>query len=164
MQGAESTDGRSLESSSVAENAHTRRQPQFAFAAADRLHRRAEFLNAQRAGARYQSAHFAVYARPGTGSGCVRLGITASRRIGNAVIRNRLKRRVRECFRIKLRALLAFAAAEPAGPDGIDVVVIARAGAGDLRAEAILTELTAAMLNLKHRLKAHQIRDSAETP
>ena len=32
-----------------------------------------------------------------------RLGVTVSRRIGNAVVRNRVKRRVRECFRKVLR-------------------------------------------------------------
>ena len=35
-----------------------------------------------------------------------RLGVTVSRRIGNAVVRNRVKRRVRECFRKVLRANL----------------------------------------------------------
>ena len=47
-----------------------------------------------------------------------RLGITASRRVGNAVARNGVKRRVREWFR-RL----------PQRPD-VDWVVIARPGAG----------------------------------
>ena len=35
-----------------------------------------------------------------------RLGVTVSRRIGNAVVRNRVKRRVREFFRKEMRAEL----------------------------------------------------------
>jgi ribonuclease P protein component len=47
------------------------------------------------------------------------LGITASRRVGGAVERNRVKRVIREWFR-RHRAKL---------PANLDVVVIARAGA-----------------------------------
>lgn len=64
-----------------------------------------------------------------------RLGVTVSRRIGNAIVRNRIKRRVRESFRIALRELL---------PPGASIVVIARAGADRLRSDAIRTELSAA--------------------
>ena len=60
-----------------------------------------------------------------------RLGITVTRRVGKAVIRNRVKRQVRECFR-RRRALL---------DDGLDVVVIARAGAAGLLAPGVEVEL-----------------------
>ena len=63
--------------------------------------------------------------------GRARLGITASRKVGNAVTRNRVKRRIREWFRRGGRDLLA----------GLDVVVIARASAARLAGEQTFAEL-----------------------
>jgi ribonuclease P protein component len=93
---------------------------------------------------RYQTVHFVVYAMGSGELKPARLGTTVSRRIGGAVVRNRVKRRVRECFRTNLRTLL---------PAGTDLVVIARAGAGELASPAIMRELTAATLNLRDRFK-----------
>lgn len=115
------------------------------FGASDRLHQRIEYLHVQREGVRFQTAHFVVYAaRLSSGEG-VRLGMAVSRRIGSAVVRNRIKRRLRECFRLKLRAILR---------EGTDLVVIARAGAGELATPAIRDELEAATLNVSRRLQA----------
>ena len=114
------------------------------FGRADRLHRSGEFVALQRRGTRYQSEHFVLYGGPGGATGeRARLGITVSGRIGNAVVRNRLKRRVRECYRQKLRAML---------PAGVEIVVIARRGAGELRWTAIDAELEAGVANLGRRL------------
>ncbi len=117
---------------------------QLSFAAADRLHRSAEFLRLQRNGVRFQSPHFVLYAgileaEPERS----RLGVTVSRRIGNAVVRNRVKRRVREIFRKVIRERL---------PSGTSIVVIARGGAGALESAIIGDELAMAARNLSGRI------------
>lgn len=65
----------------------------------------------------------------------VRLGITASRRIGNAVQRNRVKRRVREFFRLYRNEL------QPAH----DLLIIARLGAEKLSFKDVESELAKAL-------------------
>ena len=118
---------------------------ELSFAAADRLHRSAEFLRLQRSGVRFQSPHFVLYAgRLEHEPERSRLGVTVSRRIGNAVVRNRVKRRVRECFRKAIRAELA--------ARGTSIVVIARGGAGALESAAIGDELAMAARNLSGRI------------
>ena len=66
----------------------------------------------------------------------VRLGLAVGRRVGGAVRRNRLRRRVREWFR-QHRELL-----RDAWGEDIDVVVIARPGSAELSWREILDELT----------------------
>ncbi|MFW5966846.1 MAG: ribonuclease P protein component [Persicimonas sp.] len=85
---------------------------------AERLRKRPEFLKAQREGQRRARGHFIVYARP-TGRRYARLGVTASRRVGNARRRNWWKRRVREIFRRNKVDI----------PIGFDYVVIVKASA-----------------------------------
>jgi ribonuclease P protein component len=117
----------------------------FAFRATDRLHRRSEFLRAQRAGIRIQTTHFVIYAFNTSPEQAIRLGVTVARRIGGAVVRNRVKRRVRECFRLVLRSLL---------PPGTNLVVIARRGAGELPWIQLRDELAGAVLSVGRRLAA----------
>jgi ribonuclease P protein component len=61
-----------------------------------------------------------------------RLGITASRKVGNAVMRNRVKRRIREWFRRDGQSVLA----------GLDLVVIARPVAAALSGAGTFSELS----------------------
>lgn len=119
---------------------------QLSFGAPDRLHRSAEFIRLQRVGVRFQSPHFVLYAgRLETEPARSRLGVTVSRRIGNAVLRNRVKRRVREIFRRSIRDNL---------PAVTSIVVIARAGAGMLASAAINDELIAAARKAGERISA----------
>jgi len=67
----------------------------------------------------------------------VRLGLAVGRRVGSAVRRNRLRRRLREWFRHNRDRLR-----ESFGED-IDVVVIARAGAAELSWRELTEELGA---------------------
>ena len=104
----------------------------------------------QAIGQRASTAHFVmlVAAREAsevaTSSGCARLGIVVTRKIGNAVQRNRIKRVCRECFR----------AWPDLVPDGIDLVVIARSGASELGLAAVRTEWERARPSLLKRCAA----------
>lgn len=68
---------------------------------------------------------------PGPRPDLGRVGITVSRKIGIAVVRNRAKRLVRE----SLRRLPEFV------PPGVDMVVVVRTPPNDLRLEQLLSEL-----------------------
>jgi ribonuclease P protein component len=61
-----------------------------------------------------------------------RLGITVSRKVGGAVVRNRVKRRIREWFRSERDSL----------GRGVDWVVIARPAAAELARSEAETELS----------------------
>jgi ribonuclease P protein component len=61
------------------------------------------------------TAQFALYARPNE-LDVSRLGVTTTRRLGNAVVRNRARRLVREAYRKHQEAL----------PGGFDFVVVVR--------------------------------------
>lgn len=62
-----------------------------------------------------------------------RLGLAVSRRVGGAVVRNRVKRSVREWFRRDRAAL----------PCGTDLIVIARAPAAGYSVASVAEELSA---------------------
>ncbi len=104
------------------------------FQKAARILVRRDFVVLQRKGRRRHTPHFVVMTRPRQ-TGCSRLGITATRRFGNAVMRNRVKRRVREFFR---RHQADFVPSQ-------DILVIPKPGAGQLSFRQISQELGRAL-------------------
>jgi len=64
----------------------------------DRLRKRAEYARCYQAGRRVHGQMVTLHTAPNS-LGHPRLGITASRKVGIAVMRHRLKRRVREIYR-----------------------------------------------------------------
>ena len=105
-----------------------------AFAKQARVRKRREFLQIQNTGRRVATRHFlVVYAC--FGDGAPRLGITVTKKIGNAVVRNRIKRAVRETFRTHAASLRR----------GASMVVIARDGSHRLGVNGTVAELLPAL-------------------
>ena len=65
----------------------------------ERLRQRADFLAAA-TGTKVPAAAFVLQARKRADDGPVRLGFTVSKKVGNAVERNRVRRRLREIVRL----------------------------------------------------------------
>ena len=98
------------------------------FTPAQRLRHKSEFDRVYKDARRFTDSIFAVFARHNGGSH-PRLGLSiAARLVGNSVRRNRVKRAVRESFRLHQHELPA-----------VDIVVNARSGARDAD-NATLTE------------------------
>ena len=76
----------------------------FSFNKSDRILRRPEFLHLSETGKKIHNRQFLAVFRPGSDcfrfSGRTRLGITVTKKVGPAVVRNRIKRLCREHFRL----------------------------------------------------------------
>lgn len=98
------------------------------------IRKRADFLAANR-GLRIARPGFVLLARPNGGQG-LRFGITVTKKIGSAVVRNRMKRRFRELLRAALP--------EHGLPDH-DHVLIGREGGVERDFATLRAELDAAL-------------------
>ena len=103
----------------------------------ERLRKRPEYLALGECGRKIASRNFLIVYRS-TGNAPPRLGITVSRKVGNAVVRNRLKRFLREFFRLH-KELFASA----------DFNIIARQGAAPLDTSSIRRELADLLRRIK---------------
>ena len=103
--------------------------------AEQRVRQRTQFRDAQRLGRKLVRRHFIVlvYAREAAVPGPARLGLVVSKRVGNAVQRNRTKRVIREAFR----------QSSEIWPGDFDFLVIARPSLADLGSAAVLAEFRA---------------------
>lgn len=96
-------------------------------------------------GIRFQTAHFVIYLAKLPDQDTARIGLAVSRRIGNAVARNRTKRRLRESFRCSLKSVLH---------PGSTMMIVARNGAAELKTQEVTEELKAALSRMAQRLEA----------
>lgn len=115
----------------------------FRFAKDERLRRRSEYLR-MNAGTKLHTTHFIILFLEST-QPTARLGITASKKVGNAVVRNSIRRRVREFFRQNKQLFLKG-----------DFNIIAKKGAEALTFHTVSSELAAALGRLRHRICSHE--------
>ena len=104
------------------------------FPKTSRILRRGEYRAIQRSPLRVTTPHFIVYGRRRRRSD-QRIGITVSRKVGNAVARNRVKRWVREAYRNHREKW----------PRDLDFVFVARRGRYPESLEQIISEMSDAM-------------------
>jgi ribonuclease P protein component len=96
----------------------------------ERLRRRADFLAAKQ-GVKAPSSAFMLQVRKRDDEGPVRVGFTVTKQVGNAVERNRVKRRLREIVRLSAPESLR---------TGHDYVLIGRRAALDFPFSRMLDE------------------------
>ena len=101
-----------------------------------RLTRRAEFLRLASAGKKIAKHGFVLQAARDGEAEAVRVGYTATKKIGNAVIRNRAKRRLREAARLVLAGQLM---------PGVELVLIARRETGEIAFSRLMQNLAKAL-------------------
>lgn len=84
-----------------------------------RLTNRDDFKKVYRRGKSFANRQFVVYYIPRQDGGSFRMGISISKKIGKAVVRNRIKRRLKEIIRLRKDEII----------DGYDFIIIVRKGA-----------------------------------
>ena len=110
------------------------------FSKAERLRKRKEFLGVYERGDKIQSTYFVLYILE-NGRPHHRLGVTASRKIGRAVVRNRIKRHLREIFRTNKQAVFPHC----------DLVVNAKRSAARARNQQIQEDILKGIMRWKRK-------------
>jgi ribonuclease P protein component len=108
------------------------------------LKRRSEFQHVFDQGRKFPSKYLILYFLPND-LGFSRLGLVVSRKVGNAVTRNRVRRRIREIFRT----------ADAANSLNFDIVVVARSIAGDAEYQSLEKSILRAFAGSKNENTVH---------
>jgi ribonuclease P protein component len=107
-----------------------------------RLRRRAEFLKVQERGQQISADCLLALVLPnGKPDGVTRVGLTVSTKVGNAVVRTSIRRRLRELFRARRQEL----------PKGLDMVLIARRSAAEAQWPAFVRAFDRVQAELNRR-------------
>jgi ribonuclease P protein component len=101
----------------------------------ERIRKRQDYLRIYQQGVRSYSAHFTIITCRNQ-AGIRRLGMTVSKKAGNAVQRNRIKRLLREFFRLNKSRL----------PASQDIVIIAKRGILPMMYRDVCTELESRLI------------------
>ncbi|QLK86927.1 ribonuclease P protein component [Staphylococcus sp. 17KM0847] len=95
-----------------------------------RIKKNADFQMIYKCSKSVANRQFVVYKYENKKQLHFRLGISVSKKLGNAVMRNRIKRRIRECFKVHKEDFLPY-----------DIIVIARFPVKDMTTEEIQKSL-----------------------
>jgi len=106
--------------------------PRYFFPPSARIRRRVEFDRVFKEGERISGQCLACFILPREGDAESRLGLAVSRKTGGAVARNRIKRRIREYFRLHRSAFIR----------PVDLVVVAYKGAAEMSGRAVWREMS----------------------
>jgi ribonuclease P protein component len=107
-----------------------------AFRPDERIRKRTEYLSIYQHGTRLHARHFTIVAQKNE-LGYGRLGITVSKKVGDAVRRNRVKRLIREYFRLNKTRFVT----------SRDIVVIGKKGMPRLSYQDVCKELAVLVSN-----------------
>lgn len=102
----------------------------------ERVRRRPEFLHAYEQGRKHHARFMTMFACPSS-AGASRLGVSATRKFGPAVVRNKAKRRAREMFR------------HHKPMPGVDLIIIPRRGFDTVLFAELVRDFLAALRRLK---------------
>jgi ribonuclease P protein component len=102
-------------------------------APAGRLKKRRDFLRVASRGKRAARPGLVLQAAPGE-AGALRIGFTVTKKVGNAVVRNRTRRRLKEAARLAMPAI-----------EGWDLVLIGRDGTRGRDFATLIADLRGAL-------------------